>query len=159
MSEVKTLGKIKLNNLGLLNTTLEMAIFDEVISLIFQKQPSELTSKQRKVGLLLIYDNEVLNGGHLQFFHNQGLENIEELFEALEETKAKCQKDILDKAFEYAQKFPVTPVQTLEEYHERAIEDEFFELDMLYYKCSPELGNELLPNYVKEHLNEFVEIE
>lgn len=159
MSESKTLGKIKLSNLGLLNSTLEEAIFDEVISLIFQKDPSELTSRQRKVGLLLIYDNEVNNGGHLQYFHNQGVDYVEEIFEGLEEIEAKCQKSILENAFEYAKKFPVTPVETFEEYQERALKGEFFQLDMLYYKCSPEIVNELLPQYVQKHLNEFVEIE
>jgi len=159
MSEIKILGKIKLNNLGLLNSTIEEAIFNEVVSLIFQKNESELTDKQKKFANLLIYDNEVNNGGHLQYFHNQGTENVEELSKSLEEIGAKCQKEILGKAFEYAKNFPVNPVKTLKEYYERAIENEFIDLDMLYYNCSPEIGNDLLPQYLQNHLNEFVEIE
>lgn len=159
MSESKILGKIKLSNLGLLNSTFEQAVFDEVISLIFQKEPLELTSRQKKTALLLIYDNEINNGGHLQYFHNQGTEYIEEVLAGLEEIGASCQKEILEKAFEHAKTFPVQPVETLEEYHERAIQGEFTDLDMLYYDCSPEIGSELLPQYVQKYLNEFVEIE
>lgn len=159
MSENQILGKIKLNNLGLLNTTLENALFEKVISMIFQKDFLQLTQTQQNVSLTFIYDSEVLNGGHLQYFQNQGTENTSLVLEFLEKIGADCQKEILTKVYELVQKLPVIAAKTIKEYQERAMKGEFFEFDMVYYKCSKEIGTELLPKYVNENLHEFVEIE
>ncbi len=159
MPESKILGKIKLSNLPLLNSTLETSLFSEIISLIFQKNVTELTPKQQNVSLTFIYDSEVLNGGHLQYFQNQGSEKVVRILNFLQEVGAGCQKEILVKVFERFQKLPVIAAETIEQYQERAMKGEFFDLDMTYYKCSPEIGAELLPLYVNQHLSEFVEIE
>lgn len=159
MPESKILGKIQLNNLPLLDSTLEESLFDEIISLMFQKDETELTSKQQNVLQTFIYDSEVLNGGHLQYFQNQGTEKVNKILPFLEEIGAHCQKEILSKVYDLAQNLPVIGADTLEEYQERAMKGEFFELDMAYYKCPAEIGTNLLQRYVIENLSEFVETE
>ncbi|MDQ2746029.1 MAG: DMP19 family protein [Acidobacteriota bacterium] len=159
MNGSKVLGKIKLSDLSLLNTTLEIALFEEIIPLFFQKDKTELTLIQHKVLVTFIYDSEVLNGGHLQYLQNQGTRNIPQILTFLEETGAICQKEILNEVFKYVQGNPVIPVETIEQYQARAMQGEFFDFDMAYYKCTPEIGTELLPQYVNQHLAEFVEIE
>lgn len=159
MSESKILGRIKLSELSLLNSDLETALFEEIISLMFQKDITELTSKQQEVLLAFIYDSEVLNGGHLQYFQNQGTDKILQILTFLEEIGAICQKEILAKVFELVQQLPAIAAETVEQYHERAMKGEFFDFDMAYYRCPLEVGTQLLPQYVNRNLSEFVETE
>jgi len=159
MAESKILGKIKTSQLPLLDSTLELAIFDEILSLMFQRNETELTDNQLNVLLTFIYDSEVLNGGHLQYFQNQGSENIRRILDFLPTIGAECQKEILTKVFEKSQELPEVAAETFEQFHERVMKGEFFNFDMAYYKCSPEIVGELLPQYVNQNLSAFVEIE
>ena len=154
----KILGK--LNRKKFESTTdQQSAIIEEVIVLIAGADYLDLTPRQRVAQLVLFYDNEVCNGGHLQYFHNQGMTYAAELLRALEEIGARCEREIFAKASEYALANPVEPVSTLQEYHERAREREFEKLDRAYYKCRPSLGRDLLPEFIQKHLHEFIEFE
>ena len=136
----------------------ESVIFDGVVELIAEADYLDLTPKQRVAQLVLFYDNEVCNGGHLQYFHNHGMDHVGELLLALEEVGATCQYEIFMKASRYASTHPVEPVRTLQEYQERALGREFEGLDSAYYDCHPDIGEELLPAYIQAHLDEFIEI-
>jgi hypothetical protein len=140
-------------------TNPKLAIFDRVAELIAAADYLDLTPRQRVAQLALIYDNEVCNGGHLQYFHNQGMDYVGELLLALEEVGATCQYEIFAQASRYALTHPVQPARTLEEYHERTAALEFQSYDRAYYDCRPELSEELLPAYIHAHLDEFIELE
>jgi len=137
----------------------KLAVLNAVIKLVAGADYSDLTPAQKVAQLVLIYDNEVCNGGHLQYFHNQGMDHIEELFLALEEIGAGCQRAVLAKARHYALSHPVKRARTLQEYSERARRREFESFDSSYYGCDPAIGGDLLSAYIEAHLQEFIEFE
>jgi hypothetical protein len=158
MLEPKHRAKIKRHELEVaLNR--QRFIFDAVIDLLAANDYEELSPKQQKAQLLLFYDNEVCNGGHLQYFHNQGIDYIEALLAALDAIGADCQRKIFVEASRKALANPVEQVSSLQEYHELALEREYEDLDMAYYSCRPEIGNELLPAFIEAHFEEFVQLE
>jgi hypothetical protein len=50
-------------------------------------------------------------------------------------------------------------VGTLQEYSERAHENEFESFDTSYYACRPAIGDDLLPAYIEAHLGDFIEFD
>ena len=96
----------------------------------------------------MFYDNEINNGGHLQYFHNEGMEQAEELLATLKELGAACQLGTLERALRIARENPVEQSGAVEDYFERAYEREFCEQDSSHYACRPDLGSELLPDYL-----------
>ena len=134
-------------------------VLDAVIQWIAGEDYIDLAPRQKVAQLVLIYDNEVCNGGHLQYFHNQGVDFVEELLLALEEIGAACQREVFEKAKQYVLSHPVKKARTLEEYSERARKHEFRRVDDSYYACRPEISDELLPTYIQSHLEDFIELE
>lgn len=134
-------------------------LLDAVIELIFIEDYTALPSTHQIVRLALVYDNEVCNGGHLQYFHNQGVDLVEDLLSALTEIGAECQRAVFEEASQYVLSHPVKRARTLEEYSKRARQYEFKKQDDSYYQCRPEIGNELLPNYIQMHIDDFIEFE
>lgn len=158
MFEPKHRAKLNRNDLQTASNR-QLVILDAVIDLLAGNEREELSPKQQIAQLLLFYDNEVCNGGHLQYFHNQGVDCVELLLAALDEIGAECQRKILAEASRKVLSNPVEPVSCLQEYHERALEREYEDLDMAYYDCRPEIGNELLPAFVETYFEEFVRLE
>lgn len=134
------------------------AVAEAVFGLIFDRDEAELTPRQRVVRLALVYENEVDNGGHLQYFHNQGMADLAELRRALAEIGADGQREILEQAAQYAIQHPVDPADSLEGYHERATEQEFRGFDTAFYACRTRIGDDLLADYIQAHRAEFVEL-
>ena len=135
------------------------ALLDAVYYFLADHPWEALSPRQRVARLVLIYSNEVDNGGHLQYFRNQGMDGVDDLLAALVEIGAAAQREIFVKAVAMARERPVEPVESLEDYAERAYEREYDDLDTAYYTCVPELGSELLPDYIRAHLDDFVEFE
>ncbi len=134
-------------------------LLDSAIDLICLNEYEDLSHNQQKAQLLLFYDNEVCNGGHLQYFHNQGTSKNLELNYALKEIGADCQQKIFASACERIKANPIQQVNSLEQYHELSIEQDFEDLDMAYYKCESQIGFKLLPLFVETHFEDFVIIE
>jgi len=134
-------------------------MFDLVLDLLMEREPGSLTKRQLTVWRLVSYDNEVSNGGHLQYFHNQERADTEALPAALAEVGAFAQRDLFGRASAFEAEHPVERAESLVEYHARAVEQEFWELDKAYYALRPELGSDLLPAYVEAHLGDFVELD
>lgn len=135
------------------------ALVGAVYDFLARTHARELSPTQRIAQLALFYDNEINNGGHLQYFHNIGVGEAGELIAALGAIGAACQRDIFERALALAREHPVEQADSLEDYSERAYEREFWDHDSAYYECRPEIGNALLADYVEAHLGEFVEYE
>jgi hypothetical protein len=130
-----------------------------VYDCLARRRYDELAPRQRVAQLALFYSNEIGNGGHLQYFHNQGIGRADDLLAALDEIGAAPQREIFAAALEYAREHPVEPADSLQDYSDRAYEREFWDLDNAFYACRPEIGGQLLPDYIHAHLGDFIELE
>lgn len=112
----------------------------------------ELNDKQRVAFLASIYDGEVNNGGHYQYFENKGTQHIQETIDSLKTIGADKQSNILRKAYKlYLSKERKHP-NTIAEFVEEESEEEFLKYDIEYYNVEPEV-QDLVEIYLEE--NEF----
>jgi hypothetical protein len=137
----------------------DWAIAHPVYQFLASTPESELSPHQKVARLVLFYSNEVDNGGHLQYFHNQGMGQVDDLIAALDEVGGAEQRKIFEAALAHARDYPVSGAETLEDYSDRAYERDFWSFDKAFYDIRPELGQTLLPEYIKAHLSEFAVIE
>lgn len=112
----------------------------------------ELNENQRVAYLASRYDGEVNNGGHYQYFENQGTEHTKETINALKIIGARKQSKILEEAFEmYLSKNRQHPTK-VDEFAEEERKGEFGKLDNAFYDCKTEINN-LVDEYLeKNHL-------
>jgi hypothetical protein len=110
----------------------------------------ELNEKQRVAFLAKIYDGEVNNGGHYQFFINQGIEHVQETINSLKIIGARKQSKILEEAF--------SQYLSHERHHPKTVEDfvaeermgEFSKLDHSFYDVKTEI-HELVEEYLEKN--------
>ena len=126
--------------------------------LLARHRHEDLSPPQRKGQLALFYSNEINNGGHLQYFHNQGLERADELAAALADMGAAEQLAIFQGALAHAREYPVEQAESLEEYSDWAHEQEFSTWDDAFYAVKPELGDGALPDFILANLSEFADV-
>src|ERR1044072_5339146 len=152
----RTKVRHKLNHKQLQSTPDRKAeIWNAFLDLLCLTDYADLAPNQRVAQLALFYDNEVGNGGHLQYFENQGTGRLQETLAALETIGADCQRQILESASRKALANPRPKVDNLQQYHERALESEYNDHDATYYECRPEIV-ELLESYLEARLEEFI---
>ena len=85
------------------------------------------------------YDAEVLNGGHLQYFHNRGTKDVPQTLEALRTIGANEHAALLEGCWHKVQREPISHVQSLEEYSVLATDRSFIVEDSAYYALRPEI--------------------
>jgi hypothetical protein len=131
-------------------------LWNSFIDLI-ARAPAELEPEQRAAHFAFVYESEVQNGGHLQYFENRGTERIAETIEALNLIGAQCHEKVLRAAGETFLQKTREPFRAVEEYAEAALEGEFDALDGQFHRCSPSLL-ERLERFFEEHRAWFIEI-
>ncbi|RTL32963.1 MAG: DUF4375 domain-containing protein [Rhodocyclaceae bacterium] len=87
----------------------------------------------REFWLAYLYDAEVNNGGHLQYFHNQGTSNVSATVQALGRIGAEPHALLLSECWRQVQHEPLSRVASLEEYSTLASERSFVAEDKAYY--------------------------
>jgi len=110
----------------------------------------------RHFWLAYIYDAQVNNGGHLQYFHNCGAASANETILALQTIGAMIQAELLEACLKKVHASPVDKVASLHEYSELAAERSFKEEDSAYYAQSPSVL-ELIEQYYQPLLLTCVE--
>jgi hypothetical protein len=130
-------------------------IWNAFVDICFNQNINDLTSKQRISHLAFIYDGEIQNGGHLQYFENKGVEYLEETLEALDTLNAKPQKEILLRASQKYLSKERSKIVEVNEMVEQALLGEYDQYDKEYYECKPNLVD-LLKKYLDKNLSEFV---
>jgi Domain of unknown function (DUF4375) len=116
---------------------------------------ADLTEKQRMAHLVFWYENEVQNGGHLQYFENRGIDRIKDVISALRRLKADCQANVLSEAAKRYSRHPRPPLDSVEDFVSAAMEDEFGEFDQAFHACQPLLVK-ALEMYLAKNKSEFV---
>jgi len=117
----------------------------------------DLDPVQRVPHLCFWYENEVQNGGHLQYFENRGTALLKETLYALRILGATQQQRVLEEAARVFLNKPRSKIQTAEEFSRTALEGEFKRFDSAYYSCKPSM-EKLLRAYLKLHSKHFLEI-
>jgi len=130
-------------------------IWNAYVDILATEKYEILSPIQRPAFLVFRYESEVQNGGHFQFFANQGTEYVVETVDALRQLGAICQMDILREANELFVSKPRQEIETIDEFCKNALEGEFSSLDTRFYACSPSL-QECLESYLNKHISSFV---
>jgi hypothetical protein len=137
-------------------------IWNSFIQLIVESKTEELSENQTIAQFACLYDSEVQNGGHLQYFENQYLlfEDkltvvVEKTIEDLKTLGANKYAEILSQAREkYFSRQRIHP-STTEEFCSLELENEFVELDNQYYDCLPGM-NYYLKTFLESHMEDFI---
>ena len=132
-------------------------VWNAFVDLLAMEDYQDLTPVQRAAHLVFWYESEVQNGGHLQFFENRGAEYLRETVEALGQLGAVCQQRVLQEAVAIWLSRVRPRIETVEEFCEVAIEEEFAALDSRFAECDPPLQTKL-EEYLSRRQSSFVVI-
>lgn len=137
---------------------LEKAPYEEwnaFINLIAMEPYEDLNQIQRIAHLCFWYDSEVQNGGHIQYFENQGTDRIDETMNALKSLNASSQAEILKGAYvQYCSKTRKKIID-LFSFIAASREEEYGKFDRQYYECQPRLID-LLEGYFEKYRENFI---
>lgn len=113
---------------------------------------------QRIAHLAFIYDAEVQNGGHHQYFENQGMAYARETLLALDLLGSEAQHRILEDAIRKHEQINPEELRSdsLEDFVESAREGHFQVHDDSYDACKPEL-DAYLKAWLDSNLADFIE--
>jgi len=124
---------------------------------VIGRRPKELDLTQIPAHLVFVYESEVQNGGHLQYFENQGTKALDVTAEALKILGAPCHRHILQEAAILYMAGERNPPETADDYVELALEGQFDEFDRRFHACEPSLVNRL-EKHLEENLSLFLDI-
>lgn len=132
-------------------------LWNSFVNLLAMEVYDDLTAEQRAAHLVFLYESEVQNGGHLQFFENHGTGLLDETISALGALGAPEHQKLPRYAGDQytARQRPV--ITTAEEYSEVALEDEFGEFDRSFDKARPPLTT-CLEIHLLRHTSTFIEM-
>lgn len=130
--------------------------WNTLIGIVFSSDYHELNRAQRSAYLALWYHSEVCNGGHLQYFENQGVSSGEACVKALISLGARHQCRLLEQAIQRWTSTERTTISSVEEYCEEALKEEFGDLDRAYHDCAPTI-NEILERCLEDNPEELLE--
>jgi len=131
-------------------------IWNTFIDLVGTEDYKDLSIIQRTAHLVFIYESEVQNGGHFQYFANGGANLLKETIDALTVLGLPCQATVLQRAASRWESRERGSVQSSEAFHARALEGEFEEFDHAYYACVPSVI-ESLEQHLQSHLSDYIE--
>jgi hypothetical protein len=134
------------------------SVWNAFVDLLAMENYQDLTPEQRAAHLVFWYENEVQNGGHLQYFENRGTEHLGETIEALSLLGAACQQQVLRDAGKLWLSQIRPRIETVEEFCAAALDGEFAVLDARFGQCEPALQR-ILEEYLRQHQSSFVVID
>jgi hypothetical protein len=133
-------------------------VWNAFAKLLWTERYEDLTPEQRVAQLVIQYEGEIQNGGHLQYFENGRGKRSDETAAALGSLGAICQQEVLREAAALWRSHAREPIETAEEYCETALEGEFSELDRRFHRCSPSLV-QILESHLEKNTSTYVLIE
>ena len=134
------------------------AVWNAFVNLVAMEKYEALNEIQKAAHLCFWYEHEVQNGGHLQYFENEGTLLVKQTLAALSAVGADFQRKVLEQAAEVFLRRPRETIETVEEYVDTALEGQFNSFDSAYYACRPEMPD-LLRDYLAKHQDQFVRVE
>jgi hypothetical protein len=132
-------------------------IWNAFVNLLWMERYEDLSPEQRGAQLVIQYEGEVQNGGHLQYFENKGTKHLTETVEALGLLGANCHQQVLREAGELWLSCTRPRIETAQEFCDTALEGEFDSFDSRFHGCSPSL-QQCLELYLERHQSLFVRV-
>ena len=133
-------------------------IWNAYVDLVCMEEYADLTEIQQIGKALFWYENDVENnGGHLQFFLNHGIEELELTIKALKFVFHNEFLPLLEEAKTIYYKLDFSQIEDKESYIEMALEDHFDKCDEKFYQISPSLYA-LQLSFLLDFQQEFIEI-
>lgn len=137
-------------------------LWNSFVLFLSEAETMELNDVQMAAQLPWIYDSEVMNGGHLQYFENQYKTLQKKLnilviatIDALKIIGARKQAEILTLASERYFSKERQPPNSIDEICQDELEGEFEDLDTVFYDCEPDISH-YLNEYLTKHTPDFV---
>lgn len=132
-------------------------IWNAYVDLVCMEEYEDLTEIQQIGKALFWYENEVMNGGHLQFFLNRGIEELDLTIKALKFVGHNEFIQLLEDAKAIYTKLDFSNIVDKETYIEMALEDHFDKCDEKFYQIDLSLYA-LQLGFLLDFQQEFVEI-
>lgn len=129
--------------------------WNQLVSTVLVDDIKGLNKKQRLAHYCLVYDNEIQNGGHLQYFENKKGRDLSATLEALEAIGALEQKQVLEDAKQIFLQETRPAIQSVEEYKERELEEQYAVFDSKYYSLERTITN-YLSDYLSQNKSELL---
>lgn len=114
-------------------------IWNAYVDLVCMEEYEDLSEIQKVGKALFWYENEVMNGGHMQFILNRGIDELELTIKALKFGYHNGFIELLEKAKEIYSELDFSKVIDKESYIEMALEDHFDYCDEKFYQIEPSL--------------------
>jgi hypothetical protein len=136
------------------------AEWNACVDICFSSELADLEPIQRRLALVLRYEGEVCNGGHLQYFTNDAGEYADDTVTALRAIGANDLATILTEATaRWTSAARLGPADA-DEYVAVALEQEFRDLDDAFYALdvpgNPSRLHDLMKRYVDKHYDAFL---
>jgi HEPN domain-containing protein len=128
-----------------------------LVAYLAENRDSISDPELQKFWIIHAYDAEVLNGGHLQYFQNQGVKNAPAAIRALEDVGLVSHAEILRQALDAMNKNYIAPMKSFAEYTEVAMSEPFRVQDREYYRLSSSVM-EALERYLGPKLETLVKV-
>ena len=132
-------------------------VWNSFVDLLAMEEYEDLTPVQQTASSIFWYDSEVQNGGHLQYFLNQGIDHVKKTLNALKSLGNIEIHELLKNALSKYESLDLTEVDEVEDYIEEALEDHFGEIDKEYHSIEPTIHS-ILEKYLEVNKYEFITI-
>ena len=133
-------------------------VWNAFVNLLWMERYEDLSPEQRPAQLVIKYEGEVQNGGHLQYFENGRGDRLEETVAALGILGASCQREVLREAAALWRSRARQRIQTAQQFCKTALEGEFSEFDRRFHACTPSLEQHL-EAYLNQNRSIYLSIE
>jgi hypothetical protein len=127
-------------------------IWNAFIDLIAAENYDDLSPLQRKAHLAFWYDSEVQNGGHGQYFENQGRQRLRETVAALHDLGLSCQARVLERAADR-----LAAADSQGEWNDILPDGFVEELDDAFHACRPDVTT-ALGQHLRVNESQYVDI-
>jgi len=132
-------------------------IWNAYVDIVCMEEYDKLTEIQQVGKALFWYENEVENGGHLQYLFNRGIEELELTIKALKFVYHNDFIPLLEQAKKIYDNLDFSKVEDIESYVEMALDDHFGYCDEQFYQITPSLYS-LQLSFLLDFQQEFIEI-
>lgn len=130
-------------------------VWNSFVDLLAMEKYEDLSPVQQIASSIFWYDSEIQNGGHLQYFLNQGSDHVKKTLNALKSLGNIEFHELLKNALSKYDSLDLTGVDDIEDYIEEALEDHFGEIDEEYHSIEPTIHS-ILEKYLERNRNEFI---
>jgi len=123
--------------------TEEYQIWNSFIDILAMESEDNLSDIQKHAQRAFWYDSEIQNGGHLQYFENQKMNDFTNVLNSLKTIGASQHAYVLKNASEIFLSKHRKPIQSILGFITKAKKGEYDKYDSEYYEINPDMNHYL----------------